>query len=327
MNFYKTLRRARLLAMPALAACFVTACATVTPIELTNARTAYGRASVSPAAQYTPVELHKARVALDKAEQNFAAEENTQKTIDLAYIAERTAQIAEASAQVEISKQKTTAATKEFGDKQGQIVQETKGALAKSRAQLTEAERAQTDQARQTDIERAGRQDAESKAAVSEQKAAASDQKAAESEQKVKEANDALAKLAAKEEQRGLVITLSGGVLFRSNDSTLLPAAQVKLNEVADALVAKNRTVVVEGYTDSKGSMSTNMSLSQRRADSVRSYLVSRGFPDGMITARGLGPDRPIAENTSTEGRANNRRVEIVIDKSASPTAPAPRAN
>jgi outer membrane protein OmpA-like peptidoglycan-associated protein len=310
MNLDKTLPRARLLAMPTLAAFFVTACATVTPIELTNARTAYGRASAGPAAQFTPVELHKARVALDKAEQNFAAEENTQKTIDLAYIAERTAQIAEASAQVAISQQKTSTATKEFGEKQGQIVQETKGALAKSRAELTEAERGQADQARQTDIERAGRQDAETKAAVSEQKAAASDEK-------VKEANDALAKLAAKDEQRGLVITLSGGVLFRSNDSTLLPAAQVKLNDVADALVAKDRNVVVEGYTDSRGSLSTNMSLSQRRADSVRTYLVSRGFPEGKILAHGLGPDRPIAENTSSEGRANNRRVEIVIDKNA----------
>src|ERR1700690_138486 len=84
MNFDKTFRRARLLATPALAALLVAACATVTPIELTNARTAYGRASAGPAAQYTPVDLHKARVALDKAEQNFAAEKGTQKTIDLA---------------------------------------------------------------------------------------------------------------------------------------------------------------------------------------------------------------------------------------------------
>jgi outer membrane protein OmpA-like peptidoglycan-associated protein len=55
------------------------------------------------------------------------------------------------------------------------------------------------------------------------------------------------------------------------------------------------------------------MSLSQRRAEAVRTYLISRGFPSEKILARGLGPDRPIAENGTAEGRANNRRVEIVI--------------
>ena len=132
---------------------------------------------------------------------------------------------------------------------------------------------------------------------------------------KTKEANDALAKLAAKEEERGLVITLSGSVLFRSNDATLLPAAQTRLDQVAAALVAKGRDVTVEGYTDSRGSQATNLNLSQRRAESVRGYLVSRGFPTERIVARGMGPDRPIAENTNAEGRANNRRVEIVIAK------------
>jgi outer membrane protein OmpA-like peptidoglycan-associated protein len=68
------------------------------------------------------------------------------------------------------------------------------------------------------------------------------------------------------------------------------------------------------------GSQSTNMSLSQRRAESVRGYLVSRGFPAEKITARGMGPERPIAENGTAEGRANNRRVEIVIAKGPSGT-------
>jgi outer membrane protein OmpA-like peptidoglycan-associated protein len=128
-----------------------------------------------------------------------------------------------------------------------------------------------------------------------------------------------LAKLAAKDEARGTIITLSGSVLFRSNDSALLPAALTRLDQVAEALVAKGQRVTVEGYTDSRGSQSTNMSLSQRRADSVRSYLVTRGFPTEKIEARGMGPDRPIADNTSAEGRANNRRVEIVIARADSP--------
>jgi outer membrane protein OmpA-like peptidoglycan-associated protein len=150
------------------------------------------------------------------------------------------------------------------------------------------------------------KQDHEAEQGRQQKRAAASDQKA-------NEANEALAKLAAKEDARGMVITLSGSVLFRSHDASLLPAAQTRLNQVADALIAKGQTVVIEGYTDSRGSQSRNMDLSQQRADSVRSYLVSRGFAASKIAAKGMGPDRPVAENTSSEGRANNRRVEIVI--------------
>ena len=277
------------------------ACATATPSELTNARAAYSRASAGPAAQLTPVDLHKAKTALEKAEQSFADGKDTQRTIDLAYVAERTAQIAEARAATAAAEQTTTKANQDFGAKQGEMAKATQGALLKTREQLAQ-------QTQQSSVDRTAREAADKNAAASEQKAVASELKAAE-------ANDALAKLAAKEEERGTVITLSGSVLFRSNDATLLPAAQTRLDQVAEALVAKGREVVVEGYTDSRGSQSTNMSLSQRRAESVRAHLVSRGFPGEKITARGMGPEKPIAENTNAEGRANNRRVEIVLLK------------
>jgi len=57
--------------------------------------------------------------------------------------------------------------------------------------------------------------------------------------------------------------------------------------------------------------------LSQKRAEVVRSYLISRGYSSELIQAQGIGEDRPVADNTSAEGRANNRRVEIVVDRSA----------
>jgi outer membrane protein OmpA-like peptidoglycan-associated protein len=294
----------------ALLAFLTLACATTTPSELTNARTAYSRASAGPAAQVTPADLHKAKVALDAAEASFAQDKDRQSTIDLAYIAERTAQIAEAHAQTALAEKSGNKATEEFGAKQGEIAKQTAGKLADTREQLGAAERAKAQEAQQTATERAGREEADRKTAAAEQKAAAAEQQA-------KDANDALAKLAAKEEERGMVITLSGSVLFRSNDAMLLPAAQTRLDQVAAALVAKGQNVVIEGYTDSRGSQTTNMNLSQRRAESVRSYLVSRGFPAEKITAQGMGPDRPIAENSSAEGRANNRRVEIVIAKNA----------
>jgi outer membrane protein OmpA-like peptidoglycan-associated protein len=70
---------------------------------------------------------------------------------------------------------------------------------------------------------------------------------------------------------------------------------------------------VVEGHTDSVGSDSKNLDLSQKRADSVREYLVSRGVKSGAISSIGKGESVPVADNKSPEGRANNRRVEIVI--------------
>ena len=100
-----------------------------------------------------------------------------------------------------------------------------------------------------------------------------------------------------KEEARGLVITLSGSVLFASNEWNLLPAAQDRLNRVADALlVNKERQLTIEGFTDSQGSSEHNMVLSQKRAEVVRSYLISRGYPDNLIQANGIGEERPVAE-------------------------------
>ncbi|CAN5923991.1 hypothetical protein BH11MYX4_BH11MYX4_65430 [soil metagenome] len=121
---------------------------------------------------------------------------------------------------------------------------------------------------------------------------------------------------AVKQESRGMVITLSGGVLFASNESTLLPAAVLKLNEVADALIKGNpdSNMTIEGHTDSQGQRQYNMDLGQKRADAVKAQLVSRGVAADRIKSVGVGPDRPIADNKSAEGRANNRRVEIIVE-------------
>jgi len=77
----------------------------------------------------------------------------------------------------------------------------------------------------------------------------------------------------------------------------------------------RERNIIVEGHTDSRGSESYNQGLSQRRADAVRNYLVQQGYPGDRIQARGMGKGTPIASNSSSEGRANNRRVEIVIER------------
>lgn len=118
-----------------------------------------------------------------------------------------------------------------------------------------------------------------------------------------------------------MVITLSGSVLFASAKSELLPAAQLKLNDVANALTREDplSKIVIEGHTDSQGQPGYNQELSQRRAEAVRTYLVSRGIAADRVTAQGFGPTRSIADNNSPEGRANNRRVEIVVQPSVAP--------
>jgi outer membrane protein OmpA-like peptidoglycan-associated protein len=111
-----------------------------------------------------------------------------------------------------------------------------------------------------------------------------------------------------------MVITLSGAVLFASAKSELFEAAQIKLNEVAEALKTQTgRDIVVEGHTDSQGTAPSNVELSQKRADAVRDYLVKRGIDSARIRGQGIGQTRPIADNTTQEGRANNRRVEIIV--------------
>ena len=148
-----------------------------------------------------------------------------------------------------------------------------------------------------------------------DRRANASERRVLASNRAAEDANNAFAMLAATNEERGTVITLSGTMLFRTDDTTLLPTAQSRLDQVADALVARGRAAIVEGYTDSSGSQAGNVQLSRLRAESVRTYLVSRGVPGAKISARGMGPDRPVAANTTAEGHANNRRVEIVVVK------------
>jgi outer membrane protein OmpA-like peptidoglycan-associated protein len=141
----------------------------------------------------------------------------------------------------------------------------------------------------------------------------------ADAESKLAGARKDLAAIAAvKEDARGMVITLSGAVLFASNKFTLLNTAMTKLDQVAEALKAQGseKRMVVEGHTDSQGSDRINQPLSLNRANAVRDYLVSRGVDADKIRAVGLGATRPLLDNRNAENRANNRRVEIVIEPS-----------
>ena len=259
----------------AFAGLLISCSATMPPQELVNARLSFQNISTGQAAELVPAEVHKAQTALDLAEKSFLEDPDSYKTIDLAYVADRKSKLAEALAITFAENLATEKAKKDYEVTQAEIVKNTTEQLS---------------------IEQQARIDAELVAA---------------------NALAELAKLAAvKEEERGLVITLSGSVLFASDESTLLPAAQDRLNKVADALLmTKERQLIIEGFTDSQGSSEYNISLSQRRADTVRSYLISRGYPSDLIHTQGIGEERPVADNNSAEGRANNRRVEIVVER------------
>jgi outer membrane protein OmpA-like peptidoglycan-associated protein len=152
-------------------------------------------------------------------------------------------------------------------------------------------------------------------------------QEAAEALEAQKEALEKLsaAKLPVREERRGAVITLPGSVAFASNSATLLPSAQEQLNRVAEALKGQeDQRLVVEGYADSRGSDVVNQKLSQQRAEAVRGYLVARGLPSDRVTSIGMGEANPIATNATPEGRATNRRVEIVVSAAQPPTGTSP---
>ena len=123
-----------------------------------------------------------------------------------------------------------------------------------------------------------------------------------------------LAQLAAtRAEERGIIVTIPGAS-FDSGRAVVKPAARATLRRIAEQL-RDNETVriVVEGHTDSVGSAELNQQLSERRAAAVFDVLVSAGVPVERVTALGRGQNQPIATNDTAAGRAQNRRVELVI--------------
>ncbi len=266
--------------------------AALPPQDLLTARTDYNHASHGVAATLDPADLHSADVSLVLAEQSFEKDGDTQGTRDLAYVADRRAQIADARGEAIQAGQQQQQTAAQMNDAERAQLAATSGQLGRANMQLAVQGQA---------------------LATEQQRRAEADKRAA------KAAADLAAFASVKQDPRGMIITLSGGVLFVTNKSDLLPGAQVKLNQVADALATQDTEskIVVDGYTDSQGTPAYNQDLSQRRAQSVRDYLVTRGIATDRITAQGFGLNSPVADNATPEGRANNRRVEIVVSQGA----------
>jgi outer membrane protein OmpA-like peptidoglycan-associated protein len=272
----------------ALAVACLSACGgeRMPPKALSDARDEFHRAKTGIAIQLDPTDVHEADLALQRANQAWGDDPDDPNTIDLAIVAQRKAQIAEAEAQTLKAQRDAEEAKRQLQDLMSTQLQSARGQLTQTKAAL----------------------EAEQKAAA-EERARLDDL-----EKKLKDARDTIAKIAAvKDDDRGMVITLQGEVLFSTGKWDLKAGAMAKLDQIAEALMGKEQPMVVYGHTDNVGTHDMNMDLSQKRANAVRDYLVSRGIPQDLISAQGKGPDVPISDNGSIEGRATNRRVEIVV--------------
>jgi outer membrane protein OmpA-like peptidoglycan-associated protein len=245
-----------------------------------NAALETARAQVSAAesdpnvARYAPLDLEAARKDLALAE-SAAEHHNDAEISQPAYMAAQTARLAQARAAAKADDAKVA-----------------QGQQERDRIQLA---------AQQRDVN-----------VAVEQRNAAS-QQAAGLQQQAASLQAELDAMKAKKTDRGIVLTL-GDVLFDTGRSELNPGAATKMDQLAQFLSEHpDRRVEVDGFTDNVGSEAYNDDLSQRRANSVKSALVTRGVDPSRINTQGYGKANPVASNTDSGGRQLNRRVEVVI--------------
>lgn len=301
------------LVIAAVGAGAMAACVYAVPPELLDARSMYHRAAEGPAATLAADDLAQAAEALQRAEDQYQLAPSSQGARDLAYVAQRRVLIAESKARAEQLIRNRDAALAQLSEQNRRTAAE----LAEARSRL-EAE-AQDRLARQ-EAERTAREGAQAQAEELErrQRELETERRAREqAEQQAKEALQELDRFAqVKEEERGTVISLPGTLLFAAGQTDLAPAARRRLEDVAEVLRRyPEQRLVIEGHSDSRGDDDSNYELSYFRAMAVKDDLVSKGIPANQVEAIGFGETRPIAPNGTAEGRASNRRVEIVLQR------------
>lgn len=315
------------------AAALLAACASnrPPPPELLAARDAVQRAqSNAQVLSNAPLELKRASDSLRRADELNAKDEALADVESAAYVARRQAETAVAVAQ---AKQNEEAIKGAEADRE----------RARADARAAEARRAQAQAARaQADASSARQQAsmAQQQASSAQQQAVAAQQQASDAQaqadaarmqaaqaqaneasarQQAMELQQQLAELQAKATPRGMLVTL-GDVLFEFGRADVKPSARASLQKLAAYLQQHpERKVLIEGFTDSVGSDSANLLLSQRRAEAVSSALVGMGVEPVRIAVRGYGESYPIADNNTDTNRALNRRVEIYISQDANP--------
>ncbi len=261
---------------------------------VSKARAALDEAKAKPdVASAASVRLYEAEQALKEAEQ---VDDDVTKMEHLAYVSERKTQLAVASAERTIAENETLNLTKEK-DLLLLKIREKEIARAQASAQEKAAE-------------------ARIAATIATQRQAELRKAQMEVEKKEAELEKArieLEELKAKSTDRGMVLTL-GDVLFQTNSANMSAGAAKTIEQLGNFMNQyPTRKVVIEGHTDNVGSAEYNMTLSKRRADSVKKALVERGIAENRITTKGYGQTAPLASNKTAAGRQQNRRVEVII--------------
>jgi outer membrane protein OmpA-like peptidoglycan-associated protein len=284
-NFYLT---PTLLAIAAL----VGACSSVptTTSLLDQTRSDYRMAQSNPnVASYAPLELKQAGEALEQANAAASHNDSLAKIDNLAYVARQKIALTQ-----EVAKQKSAEAdVAKAGKERDQIILSQR---------TNEANQAKAS-AEQSNL---AAQNAQRTTQLAQGEAAAAQARAAQLEAQ-------LADLAAKKTERGMVITL-GDVLFGTDLARLNSDGMRTAQKLANVLQQNpQRTVLVEGFTDSTGTAAHNQALSERRATAVRDALLELGVARERVAVRGYGEAFPIAANDTAQNRQLNRRVEIVL--------------
>jgi outer membrane protein OmpA-like peptidoglycan-associated protein len=263
------------------------------------------------ALQNDPMLANGAPVAIKDAEAAVREAERIEKKKDAAlsahrvYIADRKVDTARALAETKYSE--TERLTLNEQAEKARLDSRTREAdRAKTDAMVARAESAEQKLAAS-----AARNEADNAllaANASQMAANASAQQAAELQRQ-------LELLQARPTDRGLVLTL-GDTLFATGKAELKSGATANLDRITNFMNEyPKRTAAIEGFTDSMGSDDMNQSLSQRRADAVKNYLVGQGVASDRLSSSGRGENSPVADNGSAEGRQQNRRVEVVINQ------------
>lgn len=264
--------------------------------------------------QADPALAGRAPVALKDAEDAVRIAETPTSDVKLAHhrvtIADRKVDIARAQAQSRLAEDEL----KGFAGQRDAARLDARTREADNARRDATTARSDADAARE-DAAYANREAAlaQQDVALAQQDTAQAQQDTAQAQQQSADLEQQLRELNAKTTDRGIVVTL-GDVLFATGGSKLNGATPANLDKLADFLTRHpDRTVLIEGHTDSVGSTASNVSLSQRRADSVKGYLVSHGVSSARLTTSGAGESTPVSDNASATGRQQNRRVEVII--------------
>ena len=284
------------------------------PLELYEAVNAIQIAEAAGADKYAADTMATAKTALKNAQDIDASRKDRKETITFAREAVQSSEDARIITIRKIKEEDEAAQLKAKQDAE-QAAQQSQAAAARAQAEAQQ----QAEQRAQAD---AAAKDAEERARKAREAQAAAEQATQQAAQQTEQMRERLRQqlnqvLQTTETARGLVMNMSD-VLFDFNKYTLKPEAREKLAKVSGILLAyPGLKVQVEGYTDNIGSDEYNQKLSEERADGVRDYLVSQSVKDDNVTAAGYGKSNPVADNSSNAGRAQNRRVQLVVSGDA----------